>query len=150
MTKECKKGFSLIEVLLGTAAFSLLALIIGTVLVLGWKSWSHNKAEVETQRGLTLSYAMLSREIRACSMTNIVISTDRISFQDNSTSVRREGDRLVHYNAANQPMILMDGKVADLSSVVVTNGAQFVDVSLDYKTARGTTASQRYMIHARN
>ena len=145
-----KKGFTLIELMAGMLALSVVSLTIGLLLVYGWKGWRESNEEVRNQRDLTLAHEMISRQIRSTPMTNIVLTANSMSFGGGADTVRKVGSDLVHYNASGTPFVLMDGTAQSFDTTMVTNNGSYIRVSIGYETALGKTATQRFVVHTRN
>ncbi len=75
-----KSGFSLVEVLAGLLAASVLALTAGTMLFHAYDGWSDNHTAVNLQRDGRNAMDLMTRAIRNASSTNVVIQGNNRDF----------------------------------------------------------------------
>lgn len=72
MTTQCKRsGFSLVELMAGMLAASIVALSVGSILYFSWVSWKRNNDSVNMQRDASLAMRVLAKEIRSSKMSDI-------------------------------------------------------------------------------
>lgn len=102
--KNAKLGFTLVELMMASLAFSMLALAVGSMLVFGWQGWKRSNDVVGMQRDATLAMMMISKEIRNATYDQI-IDGPGISFGGSGASFSESGNQIVR----NDGMVIVDG-----------------------------------------
>lgn len=83
--KKSKHGFSLIELMVVMLAFSVLILIVGSVLVYTWKGWKNYSEYVALQRDAMLAIRMVEKEIRNSNIDEISGDSAGLYFSNGTT-----------------------------------------------------------------
>lgn len=68
---KSRGGFTIMELLMATLAFSVMMLVVGSMLVYGWRGWKRNTEHVGMQRNATIAMMMISKEIRNTTYADI-------------------------------------------------------------------------------
>jgi prepilin-type N-terminal cleavage/methylation domain-containing protein len=167
MEKERRnEGFSLVELMLATIAFGILAVSVGTLLYFGWLGWRINKESVAMQRDASLAMRMMAKEIRNSMIDEIDTSsgirfnaiTDppvrpaAITFAENGENLERNGSWAVingwlvpgSFNATPQ----MDTYTI-AGGRVITNWAVRIEFDLQ-STGGKETSSHAVVVKTRN
>lgn len=113
--KKYKFGFSMTELMVAMSATAVLALIVGSMLVAGWRSWTNSNSYVAMQRDASLAVRVIAREIR--SSTNLTIGTSQITCQNAFNTVRfvQSGSDLNMEVDGSLQMQLIDGVLVSFS-----------------------------------
>lgn len=69
--KTAKSGFGMLELMLAMVATSIMALMVGSMLVYGWQGWKRNLDSVNMQRDVSLAMRVIAKEIRRTPLDNI-------------------------------------------------------------------------------
>lgn len=99
-----KQGFTIIELLIATLAFSILMLAVGSMLVFGWQGWYRYSDSVSMQGDAALATQMIAKEIRNASYVDISDGAG-ISFANSGISFSESGNNLVRSDG----MIVVNG-----------------------------------------
>lgn len=91
--KSCG-GFTIIELLIAVSAFSVMMLLVGSMIVYGWQGWVRNNEIVSMQRNATIAMMMISKEIRNTTYDDITPGAG-ISFGISGQSFSESGNRMV-------------------------------------------------------
>lgn len=73
-------GFTLVELMVGMLAASVLMLVVAAMLVFGWMGWRSSTDSVAMQRDAWIAMEELSREIRNSSLGEIAVEAEGIWF----------------------------------------------------------------------
>lgn len=140
-----KAGFTLIELMLGSLAMIILMMIIGLILVQGWKAWNRGKAIVEMQNGASLAHSAITRQVRATSMDNISAGSVLVCMNTNGMiRFQKSGDDLVA--SGGMELLLIEDSVTGFSASR-TNGMVMVSMTL---SAGGFQTEKIFSITPRN
>lgn len=91
-----KAAFSLVELLVALLSVSILAMLVGSLLVLGHRSWIDGNRRVDLQRDATLAMEAIGSSVRAARKGAQTVSGDhRQLFCGDGTSVAWVGNQLV-------------------------------------------------------
>ncbi|MDF7808437.1 type II secretion system protein [Pontiellaceae bacterium B12219] len=106
-----KSGFTLVEIMVGILAGTVLAITFSAMLIATYRSWENNRDSVKMQNDATLALALIGREIRKSSIEDLAINGvkfsedpaargERLDFsistiRSNAVTIFRNGDRLV-------------------------------------------------------
>ena len=93
-----QEGFTVVELMVGLLATTILSLTVGTMLVFGWRSWSHYTEWVGMQRDATIAMRSISREIRKSNIDEISFDESGIYFGTNAVRSSR-----IQFLATNIP-----------------------------------------------
>lgn len=100
--KQSCRGFTVIELMVGILSFSVMVLVVGSMLVFGWQGWARYNQNVAMQRDATLGLTIVSKEIRNASYGDIMdgagisFSKSGISFGESGKNiVRNDGTKVV-------------------------------------------------------
>ena len=147
-TRKSRNGFTLVELMVATLAFSILVLAVGSMLVFGWMGWKRNNDLVNMQRDASLAMMMISKEIRNASYDEIIEGSG-ISFTGSGISFAESGNDIVHSGG----MTVVDGwldtgsfrsrKVEFSGSPAGFKTNQWVEVAFTLATA---TETESYLI----
>lgn len=136
--RTVKKGFTIVELMVGMLAFSVMALVVATMLIYGWRGWVRSRELVSMQREASLSMLMIVKEIRNSTYAGITDGSG-ISFSDTGSSFSESGNSII----SDDGFTLVDGWLVPgtfLTSKyqdVDADGRkeQWVDVSFTLKTS---------------
>lgn len=136
ITKQ-RQGFSLVELMAGMLAASVLALTIGTMLFHAYDAWDDNHAAVNLHRDGQHAMDLMTRAIRNAAVTNIVTAVNNnLVIQDVATgqTVRfwRAARRLQYdpdIGAGGDTVVLVEAPDAVL--FLVTPTATAIGIRLD-------------------
>lgn len=143
--KKNNCGFTLIELLLSMLALSILIMMIGLILIQGWKSWNLGQKVVEMQRGASLAYTAITKEVRVSSADQISAGSTLVCSNTNGvTRFSQSGNRLIA--SGNIDVVLIDDGVTGFSSIN-TNGVVTVNMTLN---AGGLQQNKTFIITPRN
>lgn len=144
--KALKSGFGLVEMMVAALATSILALIVGSMLVFGWTGWKRYNDSVAMQRDSSLALRRIAKEIRRTPMANITVGSTLICINTNGTyrfSVNNSGDLNLRKNSGTD-FPLVRGMVASLGFNTLSNSTRSVGVALNLST--GTDNSNNKMV----
>lgn len=137
-------GFTLVELLVGIMSFSILALVIGGMLVFAFSSWRYNNREVEIQRDASLAMETIARLIREAPRWGVSTATNSIYFSaDGETNITARGNQLL-LNPGEIPLVR--DSVLNFSAASLNDGSVRV-ILQQYDDAAGhnITLSGVYM-----
>lgn len=143
--KALKSGFGLVEMMVAALAASILALIVGSMLVSGWTGWKRYNDSVAMQRDSSLALRRIAKEIRRTPMANITVGSTLICINTNGTykfSVNNSGDLNLENSGTDFPLVR--GMVASLGFNTLSNSTRSVEVALNLST--GTDNSNNKMV----
>jgi Tfp pilus assembly protein PilW len=150
-TKKQSDGFTIVELMVGMLAFSVLVLVVGSMLVFGLLGWRDSKESASMQRDAVIAMNIIAREIRNSSIDEVSGDGNSINFAA-SPAVGRNSD-----------VVFLDSDIAYGSGVVLTSwddpvfdtssiaGSTGVVVRFSLATSRGTDANNYEMtVYPRN
>jgi type II secretory pathway pseudopilin PulG len=137
---ESKNGFTVIELIVGMIAASMLAVIMSVVLFYGYTAWNRNSSFLELQRDATLAMQTLSKSLRQATATGVDLTQPGQIVVSNLntttlTSFYQQGGNLICNPAVNNggvPFSLVRGWVIP-SGFTCSNIAQGVTMRLKLK-----------------
>ena len=88
-----KKGFTLVELMMGTLALSVFVLIIGISLTQSWKAWQRGQAAVQMQQDVSLTMRAISREARRVPVESLIVGS---SIGSGSNLITKTGNDLIY------------------------------------------------------
>jgi Tfp pilus assembly protein PilW len=149
--QEKKSGFSLVELLAGALAASILAITAGTMVFHAYDAWDENHRAVNVHRDGRNAMDMLSRAIRSASMTRVIRAVNNdleLAYADGTSSVRfRRNGRDLTFDpdtgtSGDEMMLIDDGIIRFDVSASATAVAIRMDLDRDDETMRldSTTA----------
>ena len=125
--KRLLTGFTFAETMVSTLIFSILAIAILSVLIVGQKFWHSDVGNVELQQQARLAMDGMTREARESSPSDIIISNSgsRIDFSvpDASAAIAyyAENNQLIReYPAGTEKVLAVDVEAVDFSLSVDT------------------------------
>lgn len=143
--KNQSSGFTIVELMVSMLAFSVMVLVVGSMLFYGWLGWRRNTESVNMQRDALIAMNTIAREIR------------------NSTISEVSGDSAGIYFAASSPVVVrtsaMNYFASDIAFSPGINIRNFgvnivsntVDVGFTLYTSDGADENQyRMFINTRN
>jgi type II secretory pathway pseudopilin PulG len=141
--RKMKNGFTVIELMVGTVAASVLAITVSIMLFYGYLAWNRNSSFLELQRDATLSMQALTKSLRQASAAGVDLSqANQIVVSNQNTAVEssfyQQGSNLFcnpALNAGGVPFLLVRGWVIS-SGFTHSNIAQGVTIRL--KLQNGT------------
>lgn len=137
-------GFGLAEMMVAMLATSIMALMVGSMLVYGWGGWKRNNDSVAMQRDASLAMRVLAKEIRRTPIGGVTIAANTLTCTStNGTHVFYEsnGSLMLEANsAAAWPLV----RNAVVSFGAQTNVANSVRITLNLNT--GSDVSTNSMI----
>lgn len=91
-----RAGFTMVELMMSMLSVSILAMLVGSLLVMGHRSWIDGTRKVELQRDATLAMEAVGNRARASTKGELTVSSDnkQLFFGDGS-SVVWAGDQLI-------------------------------------------------------
>ena len=120
--KRLLTGFTFAETMVSTLIFSILAIAILSVLIVGQKFWHSDVGNVELQQQARLAMDGMTREARESSPSDIIISNggSRIDFSvpDASAAIAyyAENNQLIReYPAGTEKVLAVDVEAVDFS-----------------------------------
>jgi len=130
---EHNAGFTMVELLVASAAACIIALTAAVTLVYGYSGWRRNNAEMELQRDATLAMYRLSRAVREASANDVITplagqSADQLTID--STEFRADGNNLLYdpdTGISGDEVVIIDGR---LKTFMVTNLSTGIGVSI--------------------
>ena len=143
--KSCD-GFTIMELLMAALAFSIMMLVVASMLVYAWQGWKRNTEIVNMQRNATIALMMISKEIRNATYDEITAGSG-ISFAGSGESFSASGNRIV----SNDGTVVVDAGLVSGSFITrklqQANAAgvfkQWVEVNFTLET---TTANEPYTV----
>ena len=148
-SRKTSRGFSIVELLMGMLASSILALAIGSVMVYVWTGWVRNSASVEMQRDSTLAMRTIAREIRRTPVQNIDDGVSLTCLNTNGTFVFTESGRNLIRQQGGSSIILARGILIPGSFDSKVNPDESVTVNMTLNT--GADISKNTMtVYTRN
>ena len=81
--KKHKRGFSLVEVMISVALFSILSVVLGVILNIGLKSWKEVNAKTESERDLNRAINDINVSIRNSMLSYITCDNLEITCNGN-------------------------------------------------------------------
>jgi len=69
-----EKGFTLTELLIGTAILGVIACVCATIYIQGFRSWRQSSAQIEVQGQARIILDMIEKDIRQAKASTITIS----------------------------------------------------------------------------
>ena len=127
-TKTEKQGFTLVELMVSMIAFTLLALIAGTILVFAWNGWRDSIETVGMQRDAMIAMRIMEKEIRNSNINEVSGDSTGLSCANGTTRTNafRFSAASIPYNSG----VLLDSWSAP------TIGTNTVTVSFVLRTSR--------------
>ena len=98
--KKSKQGYSLVELMAGALSASVLALTAGTMLFHAYDAWDENHAAVNVHRDGHHAIDMITRAVRAASVTRVVTAVN-----DNLVIANEAGTSAVRFRRVGQDLI---------------------------------------------
>lgn len=130
-------GFTVVELLVGMLASSILALSVGAVLTYGWQAWTKNRESIAMQRNAMIAIRTIEHRVRNSVQGNVQATTDGLTFTNGV-----ENFLFSDINFGSD-IILLSGECA------LSNGA--ASVSFTLQTGNGEhTAEYNTIIYPRN
>jgi len=129
-------GFTIVELLAGMVAASVLAIAVGSVLFYAYRGWTVSSESVDMQRDGTIAMLTLSKRIRAAVPSGVSVSGSDLSIaRGGTTAVFRVtgADLLFDPNAAvsGDEVVLVDGR---LSAFLPTPFSEGVRIQMQLTT----------------
>lgn len=91
-----RSAFSLVEMMVAMLSGSILLLLVGSLLILGHRSWLDGNRRVELQRDATLAMEAIGFQVRSAQSSAPTVSADNSTlFLGNGTSVSWSGNQLI-------------------------------------------------------
>ena len=97
--KKQRSGFTVMELMVGMIAFSVMVLVVGSMLVFGWLGWRRSAESVAMQRDAVIAMNMIAKEIRMSNLGEISYDSAGIYFGVSNPEVVRSA--AVNYPAAD-------------------------------------------------
>ncbi|RLA59006.1 MAG: hypothetical protein DRR04_09615 [Gammaproteobacteria bacterium] len=148
--KQCS-GFTIVELMVGMVAFSIMVLAVGSMLVFGWLGWRDTKESVGMQRDAVITMNMIAREIRNSNIDQISGDGNGIYFEASPAVGRNSDVAFLASDIAFGSGVVLNSwntPVFDTSSIA---GATGVVVRFSLATSRGTDANNYQMtVYPRN
>lgn len=136
-TKKSSGGFTIIEMMIATVAFAVMILIVGSMLIYGWRGWVRNNDRVDMQRNASLAMRIIAREVRNSTYDSITDGAG-ISFSDSGAAFTESGNQIVSKDGT---VVVTEGLVSGsfitrkrqaLNAAGKTN--QWVDINFTLQT----------------
>jgi len=126
-----RKGFSIVELLVGMIAGAILALTAGTIIFYGYLAWRRNSDAVDLQRDGTAAMQMLSRRLREASASDVTVLPERITIQTTNAPISfyRDNNDLEYdpdTGSAGDEVTIIAGRVATFAPTNLTVGVSIV------------------------
>lgn len=146
-----KDGFTVIELMAGILASSVLILTVSSLLIMGWIGWRRNNESVNMQRDGSLAMRVIAEEIRKSGFTAITAGSDSLECVNpagDTVDFTVSGGRLDMAVNGTFYMRLISGGVVAMETV--KNTAEN-SVQLTLRTDVGSDSSQiEATVFARN
>ena len=95
-TRSQRAAFTMVEMMVSMLSMSILAMLVGSLLVLGHRSWIDGNQKVELQRDATLAMVAVGNRVRAATKGEPTVSDDeRKLFFGDGSKVVWQGDQLI-------------------------------------------------------
>ena len=128
-TKTEKQGFTLVELMVSMIAFTLLALIAGTILVFAWNGWRDSMETMGMQRDAMIAMRIMEKEIRNSNIDEVSGDSAGLYFSTGTTRTNA-----FRFSAASIPF--NSGVSLEPGSWNPTIGTNSVTVSFALRTSR--------------
>ena len=149
--KKQSAGFTIMELLVAMIAFSVLILLVGSMLVFSWLGWRDNKESVSMQRDAVIAMNLISKQIRISSIDQVTGDANGIYFAT-SSAVGRNSD--VSFLSSDIPFgsgVVLNSWTTPEFDTTTISGATGVVVRFTLATSRGTDANNYQMtVYPRN
>ena len=149
--KKQSAGFTIMELLVAMIAFSILILLVGSMLVFGWLGWRDNKESVSMQRDAVIAMNLISKQIRISNVDQVTGDANGIYFAA-SSAVGRNSD--VSFLSSDIPFgsgVVLNSWTTPAFDTTTISGATGVVVRFTLATSRGTDANNYQMtVYPRN
>jgi prepilin-type N-terminal cleavage/methylation domain-containing protein len=135
--KKSSQGFTVIELLMGMLASSILALTVGLVIYYGWQGWLRNVESVSMQRDAMIAMRVIEKKIRNAADGSISWSVGTLKVSNNTVYVSSQ--------------INPNSDVVVQSFNISTNAEGGVEIGFGLQTASSTDSeSFKTVIYPRN
>lgn len=99
--RKQSKGFTVVELMVGMLAMSVMVLVVGSMLFYGWLGWRRSMESVGMQRDALIAMETIAKEIRSSNISEVTGDTAGIYFSVSSPVVVRTAK--FQYLAADIP-----------------------------------------------
>ena len=148
MKNKSSSGFTIFEVLVAMLATSILILIVGLMLYVGWLGWRRNSESVNMQRDASLAMRIMAREIRRTPIDEITIGNSLICANTNGTySFTMSGDDLNLQKDSDPQWALIRDCVSSFSTSKTNAAGVVVTLNLD---TGSDDSNNKMIIYSRN
>lgn len=142
-TQSKKQGFSLIELMVAMVAFSVLTLVVGTLIVYSWMGWRDHTESVNMQRDAMIAMRIMAKEIRSSNISEVSGNEDSIDFT--AISVRTTSRVFAKSEIASSSGVVLDSWTEPVI------GSNYVTVAFSLRNSRGADRNDYLMsIYPRN
>ncbi len=140
-----RSGFTLVELMMAIMSASLLALVVGTMLVSGFTSWRYNNNAVNMQRDASLAMETIGWQIRQSVRGDISVpGAGVLDFSgSNITNVSWEGNQLL-LNPGSFPLV-RDWVLNFEPTILPDLSVRVILQLFDPETGNQTTTSGTYL-----
>lgn len=148
-----KNGFTLIELMITTAAAAVLMLVATAVILMAFRAWHTNHIYAELRRDCAQAFVLLTRDVRESSFDGLdadsaggFISATR-SWDNTTVTYQQVGDTL-EYNEGNGPIRIIPANVQQFTPTIIpdTNSAELLLVL----SSEGITITNEVFVSTRN
>jgi Tfp pilus assembly protein PilW len=80
MKQTAKKGFTIIELMMGMVASTIVAIAVGAMLYYGWSAWRKNMEASAMQRDAMIAMKIMENRIRNSALDEIGWNASQITF----------------------------------------------------------------------
>ncbi len=151
-----KKGFTLIELMLTMASSSILILLVGIILFMGYRSWRVNGHYVQLQRDTALAVRIMSEGVRESTTNEIIAVNGSLTLAPNevrSAELKYMADgtgTLIRYvDGAENGLIILKG-LESFTPELQEDGVLLQIVMQDDDPDADITMTTRTFINTRN
>ena len=122
-------GFTVIEMIVAMVAGAVLAVTVGLMLSISYRSWIGNRSFIGLQREVTLAQTVVERHVRASSYANTTVTNNVVTVvePDRTRRLYRSDDDLIYdpdITLGGDEMIISQGHVYTFLSWKTYMGVQ--------------------------
>ena len=124
-----KAGFSIVELMMGILASSIMALAVGSILYYAWLGWAQNSAAAEMQRDASISMRFIAREIHRSAIDDISAGATLTCTHTNGTYtfVQNGGTLEMQFDGQSVPLVR---DILTKFNTTISNRAVIVELDL--------------------
>jgi len=128
--RKCKKGLTLIELMVTIAAASILILTVGLIMIMAFRAWRMNNAFVELRRDSAFAFSMMTRDVRESSYTNLIDGIGQLRAISNNPPATYQlltitnASQVLTYNDGSGLMRIIPKNVQNFRTLKTNDGVQ--------------------------